>query len=287
MAESITAGGKKVAAGKVTGKAVSARSPDAAQPFDFVHEPLEVRTIGIRDLREALALGWSDFMAKPSHIIFLGLIYPIAGLLLAQASINSNLLPLIFPLLAGFALIGPFAGLGLYEISRRRELGLDTSWRHALDVFDARSIRSIVVLGAMLSALFLVWLWAAMAIYSWAFRGDDPASISAFVTNVTTTWDGVRLIVVGHAVGLVFAIVALMLSAVSFPLLLDKHTDLGVAIATSTRAVLKNPVTMAIWGGIIALALGIGAATAFVGLAVFIPVLAHASWHLYRRVTVS
>jgi uncharacterized membrane protein len=267
--------------------AVSKERSGTQVPHDFVHEPLAVRSIRLRDLREALALGWADFMAKPSHIIFLGLIYPIAGLLLAQASINSNLLPLIFPLLAGFALIGPFAGLGLYEISRRRELGLDTSWRHALDVFDARSIRAILVLGAMLFVLFAIWLWTAMAIYSWAFRGDDPASISAFISDVTTTWDGVRLIVVGHAVGLVFAIVALMLSAVSFPLLLDKHTDVGVAIATSTRAVLKNPVTMAVWGGIIALALGVGAATAFVGLAVFIPVLAHASWHLYRRVTVS
>ncbi len=266
---------------------VSREKRDADLSHDFVHEPLEVRSIGITDLRAALALGWADFMAKPSHIVFLGLIYPVAGLLLAQASVNSNLLPLIFPLLAGFALIGPFAGLGLYEISRRRELGLDTSWRHALDVFDARSIRAILVLGAMLFVLFAIWLWAAMAIYAWAFRGDDPASIAAFISDVTTTWDGVRLIVVGHAVGLVFAIVALMLSAVSFPLLLDRHTDVGVAIATSSRAVLKNPVTMAIWGAIITLALGIGAATAFVGLAIFVPVLAHASWHLYRRVTVS
>ncbi len=252
---------------------------------DYVHEPLEVRQIGISDLIDALKKGWADFMAKPSHIIFLGLIYPVAGLLLAQLSISNNVLPLLFPLLAGFALIGPFAGLGLYEISRRRELGLDTSWRHALDVFDSRSIRSILILGGLLFVLFGIWLWTAMAIYGWAFRGEDPASISAFITGVTTTADGIRLIVVGHVVGLAFAIVALMLSAVSFPLLLDKHTDVGVAIATSTRAVMKNPVTMSIWGGIIALALGVGALTAFVGLAIFIPVLAHASWHLYRKVT--
>jgi uncharacterized membrane protein len=254
---------------------------------DFVHEPLAVRSITVRDLREVLALGWADFLAKPSHLIFLGLIYPIAGLLLAQASINNSLVPLVFPLLAGFALIGPFAGLGLYEISRRRELGLDSSWRHALDVFDARSIRAILVLGTILFALFAVWLWAALVIYGWAFRGQDPASVSEFVRDVTTTWDGLRLIVVGHVVGLSFALVALMLSVVSFPLLLDKHTDVGVAVATSVRAVRKNPVTMSVWGAIIALALGIGAATAMVGLAIFIPVLAHASWHLYRRVTVS
>ena len=251
----------------------------------FVHEALPVRAIGVQDLRDALRKGWADFIAKPSHIVFLGLIYPVAGLLLAQMSISNDLVPLVFPLLAGFALIGPFAGLGLYEISRRRELGLDASWRHALDVFDARSIRSILLLGGVLFVLFLAWLWSAAAIYDWAFDGDEPGTIAEFVTDVFTTPNGFWLITVGHIVGLVFAVAALMLSAVSFPLLLDKHTDVGTAVATSTRAVLKNPVTMAIWGLIIALALGIGALTAFVGLAIFIPVLAHASWHLYRRVT--
>ncbi len=270
---------------QVVSKATETTRKQLRVSDDFVHEALAVRQIGLSDLVDALRKGWADFMAKPSHIIFLGLIYPVAGLLLAQLSINNNVLPLLFPLLAGFALIGPFAGLGLYEISRRRELGLDTSWRHALDVFDARSIRSILILGGLLFVLFGIWLWVAMAIYGWAFRGEEPASISAFITSVTTTADGVRLIVVGHIVGLAFAVVALMLSAVSFPLLLDKHTDVGVAIATSTRAVLKNPVTMSLWGGIIALALGVGALTAFVGLAIFIPVLAHASWHLYRRIT--
>ncbi len=270
---------------QVVSKATETTRKQLQLSDDFVHEALAVRQIGLSDLVDALRKGWADFMAKPSHIIFLGLIYPVAGLLLAQLSINNNVLPLLFPLLAGFALIGPFAGLGLYEISRRRELGLDTSWRHALDVFDARSIRSILILGGLLFVLFGIWLWVAMAIYGWAFRGEEPASISAFITSVTTTADGVRLIVVGHIVGLAFAVVALMLSAVSFPLLLDKHTDVGVAIATSARAVLKNPVTMSLWGGIIALALGVGALTAFIGLAIFIPVLAHASWHLYRKIT--
>ena len=251
----------------------------------FLHKALPVGIIGLDDLREALRKGLADFMAKPSHIVFLGLIYPIAGLVLAQMSISNDLVPLVFPLLAGFALIGLFAGLGLYEISRRRELGLDASWRHALDVFDARSIRSILVLGVILFVLFLAWLWSAAAIYDWAFDGDEPGTIAGFVTDVFTTPNGWLLIVVGHIVGFGFAIIALMLSAVSFPLLLDKHADVGTAVATSTRAALKKPVTMALWGLIIALALGIGALTAIVGLAVFIPGLAHASWHLFRRVT--
>ncbi len=252
---------------------------------EYISAPMQVRDITVADLVDALRKGWDDFMAKPSHIAFLAVVYPIAGLLLAQASVDSSLLPLMFPLLAGFALIGPFAGLGLYDISRRRERGLDTSWRHVPELFDAGSIRAILVLGALLFGLFALWLWAAMGIYDWAFAGSRPASVGEFARELFTTTDGLKLIVAGHLAGLGFAFVALMLSAVSFPLLVDKHADVGVAIGTSFNAVRRNPVTMLVWGAIIAAALGIGAATAFIGFAVFIPVLAHASWHLYRRLT--
>ncbi len=258
-------------------------SPGAAYAID---EPLAVREIGIGDLKTALRKGWADFMAKPSHIIFLGIIYPIVAVLLIQYSVQANLLPLFFPLLAGFALIGPFAGIGLYEISRRRELGLDTSWKHALGVFDSRAIRSIIGLGALLTLLFVIWLVVAMSIYDWLFAGMRPTSIGDFVSEILTTGRGWALIIIGHAVGFCFAVIALMLSVVSFPLLLDRHVRTIAAIRTSIRAVTTNPRTMAIWGMIIAGGLMAGSALLFGGLAIIIPVLAHASWHLYRRVVV-
>jgi uncharacterized membrane protein len=250
----------------------------------YVHQPPAIRAIGPSDIAAALRAGWADFMAKPSHIIFLGLIYPIVGVLLAYASANANLLPLLFPLLAGFALIGPFAGLGLYEISRRREQGLDASWSHALEVFNARSIGAILVLGALLTGLFIAWLATALGIYNWAFAGVPHPTAASFLADLFDTPAGWTLIVVGNTVGFLFAVAALMLSVVSFPMLIDRDVGVGVAIQTSINAVFANPGAMALWGMTIAAGLALGSALLFIGLAVVIPVLAHATWHLYRRV---
>jgi uncharacterized membrane protein len=167
----------------------------------FVHDAIPARTIGLKDLRDALRKGWADFMTKSRHVVFLGLIDPVAGLLLAKMSISNDLVSQVFLLLAGFALIGPFARLGLHEISRRRKPGLDASWRHALDVFDARSVRSILVLGVILFVLVLAWPWSAAAINDWAFGGHKPGTISAFLADVFTISNGWWLIVVGHALG--------------------------------------------------------------------------------------
>jgi uncharacterized membrane protein len=245
-----------------------------------------VRAITTDDLVAALRAGFADFMAKPSHIVFLGVIYPLVGVLLAQLSIGASALPLFFPMLAGFALIGPFAGIGLYEISRRRELGEQPSWKDALAVFDAKSIRSILALGGLLTGIFLIWLFVAQALYAALFGGLNPQSIGGFLTDLFTTGRGWALIVLGHGIGFLFAVVTLMISAVSFPLLLDQHTRAVVAIQTSVHAVRKSPATFAIWGAIIAAGLMAGSALLFVGLAIVIPVLAHASWHVYRKVVV-
>ena len=111
----------------------------------------------------ALSLGAVDFMQKPSHIVFLCLIYPIVGVVLAAWTGGNNALPLLFPLVSGFALIGPFAALGLYEISRRREAGLDTSWSHAFEVKDSPALPAIAAVGFMLVVIFIAWLFALKA----------------------------------------------------------------------------------------------------------------------------
>jgi uncharacterized membrane protein len=245
-----------------------------------------VRKIGMMDLKDALAKGIEDFRAIPTHVIFLSIIYPVGALLVAQLTLK-DLFHLFFPLAAGFALIGPFAALGLYELSRRRELGLDLSWTHVFGVRHSRSLGGIFTLGALLVAIFLLWVVVAQAIYVATFGKAPPVSIPNFLRQVFTTPQGWTLIVVGNGVGFLFAVVVLMISVVSFPLLLDRNVGAGVAILTSVRVVLRNPVTMAVWGLIIAGLLLIGSLPLFVGLAVVMPILGHSSWHLYRKVVES
>jgi uncharacterized membrane protein len=249
-----------------------------------LHVQPAVRRIAVGDLTEALRLGFEDFWAKPSHYVFLCLIYPIVGLILTQWSSGSNAVQLVYPLMSGFALVGPFAAIGLYEISRRRERGMDTSWHHALDVRHSPALPSIAVIGAMLVALFLVWLYTAQSIYT-ALLGDrPPASVGGFLEQVFTTAAGWKLILLGNAAGFVFAVIVLATTVVAFPLLLDRDVGAVAAIETSARAVIANPGPMALWGLIVAALLVIGSIPLFAGLAVVVPVLGHATWHLYRKV---
>jgi uncharacterized membrane protein len=243
-----------------------------------------VRTIGPADLRDALIRGIDDFAAMPTHAVFLCLIYPTVGFVLFRLSIGYDVLPLLFPLAAGFALIGPFAATGLYELSRRRELGLDTHWTHAFDVFRSSSLGAIIALGALLTVIFFVWLAVAQAIYVANFGDAPAASIPDFFQKVLTTEPGWRLIVIGNGVGFLFAVLVLTISVVSFPLLLDRDIGPAAAVLTSIRAVLVNPAAMAMWGLIVATLLAIGSLPLFLGLTVVMPVLGHATWHLYRKV---
>ena len=243
-----------------------------------------VRRIGLADLKDALSKGFDDFWAMPSHLVFLGLIYPIAGVCLAGLTFSNNALPLIYPLASGFALLGPFAAIGLYEVSRRRELGLETTWQHAFDVLRSPSIPSILALGVLLMVIFLAWMATARSIYETFFGPLAPASYAQFLNEVLTTPHGWKLIVWGNAVGFVFAVVVLSISVVSFPLLLDRDVGAAVAVQTSIRAVAANPVPMAAWGLIVAGLLVLGSLPLLVGLAVVMPLLGHATWHLYRKV---
>jgi uncharacterized membrane protein len=243
----------------------------------------EIRSIGLSDLHRALQLGWEDFKAVPSHAISLCVIYPILGLLLARAAFGYAVIPLLFPLAAGFALLGPFAALGLYELSRRREQGLEVSVWDALEVLRSPSFGAILGLGTMLLALFVVWVATAQAIYIAVFGYGGATSFSDFVTRVLTTSQGWWLIIVGCGVGFLFALVALCISVVSFPLMLDRHATASEAMVTSIRVAAKNPTTIAAWGLIVAALLVVGSLPMFLGLAIVIPLLGHATWHLYRE----
>jgi uncharacterized membrane protein len=255
---------------------ITSHAPDAVAPA--------VRTIGFADLQDALQLGWEDFKAVPSHAVMLCLIYPIIGLLIARTVLGYSILPLLFPLAAGFALVGPFAALGLYELSRRRETGVEASAWHATEVLRSPSIGGMLGLGLMLMVLFIVWIATAQAIYVSTFGNEPAAEIPNFFSRVLTTPQGWELIVAGCGVGFLFAVVALCVSVVSFPLMLDRHAGVTDAITTSMRAVARNPLPMAAWGLIVAALLVLGSLPLFLGLAVVVPLLGHATWHLYRKV---
>jgi uncharacterized membrane protein len=243
-----------------------------------------IRRIELADLKDVLARGFRDFGAYRTDVMFLCIIYPLAGLVLASLAFGYDMLPLLFPLASGFALLGPVAAVGLYEMSRRREQGLDISWADAFGVVRAPAFGAILVLGLALLAIFLLWLAAAYAIYLVTLGPESPASIGAFAGDVLTTGAGWTMIVVGVGVGLLFALLVLAISVVSFPLLLDRDVGLPVAVATSVHAVLANPGPMAAWGLIVAGGLVVGSIPVLLGLIIVMPVLGHATWHLYRKV---
>jgi uncharacterized membrane protein len=219
----------------------------------------------------------------PSHAVFLCAIYPVLGLFLIAMTLDNSLLPLAFPIAAGFALIGPVAAIGLYELSRRREAGLETTSMHAFDVRHSPSLPAILALGVIFMTIFFVWLAVAEAIYVANFGYGGPGDLQQFAHKVLFTSSGWTMIAVGTFVGFLFAVAVLSIGAISFPMLLDRDVGAAVAVATSIRVIAANPGTMALWGFIVAALLVVGSIPFFVGLTVVMPVLGHATWYLYRK----
>ncbi len=246
----------------------------------------EILPIGIADLKEALALGYADFIACRTDAILLCVIYPVAGLVLSRLVVGYDILPLIFPLIAGFALLGPLLATGLYELSRRRERGEPLSWGATFAPFYSPAIGSMISLGLGLLAIFTLWLVTAAVIYDFTLGPKPPVSAAAFVHSVFHTGPGLMMTLLGVGSGAVFAAVVLVISVVSFPLLLDRNVGVETAVRTSVAAFRLNRTPLLIWGLIIAGGLVLGSAPFLIGLAIVMPVLGHATWHLYRRLVV-
>lgn len=248
--------------------------------------PLKFSKVELRDCFAALAEGFDDFVAMPTYPAFVGLFYALAGITLVSLSSFEHAMHLAFPLAAGFALIGPFVAIGLYEMSRRRELGLAPTWRDAFAVSRSPALPSVLVLGFFLFAIFVVWMVAAELLYLLIYGAETPKAVFPFLRDVLTTGRGWLLIVLGGLVGFCFAVVSLCLSVVSFPLMIDRGVGVGSAIGASLRVARENPLAIALWGLIVAAALIVGSVPLFFGLAVVMPVLGHATWRFYRRAIV-
>jgi uncharacterized membrane protein len=251
---------------------------------EAVDAPPVVRRISFVDLSDALVEGTEDFMAMPSHALFLCLIYPLVGILLGGLTFGYGLMSLVYPLAAGFALLGPMAAIGLYDLSRRRERGLPTDISRSFDIIHLPSFGAIAALGLLFMVIFLLWLAVAHWIYV-ANMGSAPiTSVEEFARAILNTPEGWRVIIIGNAVGFLFALAVFTIGVVSFPLLLDRDVGAVEAVLTSYRAVRKNLIVMAAWGLIVAASLFVGSLPFLLGLCVVMPVLGHTSWHLYRKV---
>jgi uncharacterized membrane protein len=244
--------------------------------------PPRIRRIALDDLRLALRRGTRDFGAARTDVLFIVVLYPLAGLLLAWVTFGHELVHLLFPLASGFALLGPAAAVGLYEMSRLREHGQAVSWASAFGVLSAPSAGPIFVLALGLCLLFAVWVGAAHLIYALTLGPDAPGTLVAFAGEALTTGAGWAMILIGLAVGFLFALAAFALSVFSFPLMVDRHVGLAQAVGVSLRAVRANPVPMAAWGLVVAAGLVLGSLPLFLGLILVLPILGHATWHLYR-----
>ena len=259
-----------------------------ATPFP-IKDALKIRRLDLHDLRVVLAQGWDDFLSKRGDLVFIGVIYPVAILVAGLYAFRASALPLIFPLAAGSILLGPIAASGFYELARRRELGHDMRWRHFLDVVRGPAALPFFSLTSVLVLVFLAWIICAWLIYAQTLGAQMPdaaATAGGFLYAVLTTSAGWRMMVIGNVVGLGFALLTLAISVVSFPMIVDKPVGWSVALRTSFRVAWHNPVTTAVWGLIVVGLLILGSLLAFVGLAVVLPVLGYATWHLYTRAVV-
>lgn len=241
-----------------------------------------IRTLTTDDLRMALRKGWDDLSAFRSDVVFVCLLYPVIGGLLAAIAVQGNFVQLLFPVLSGFALTGPVAAVGLYEMSRRREKAQPVNWLAYIDVLKSPKFGGVVILALIHVVVFLVWIMVANLIYDATLGPDAPVSLTAFVTDVLTTSAGWAMTVVGVGVGFLFAVAVLAISVVSFPLFLDRDVSLPTAVVASIRVAQHNPRVIGLWGLIVAVFLALGSIPALLGLVIALPLLGHATWHLYR-----
>lgn len=239
------------------------------------------RDLALADLGAALAAGWRDFVARPLFGLFFAGIYVLAGLGLYYALVTQGQPALLIPATAGFPLLAPFIAVGLYEVSRRRQAGLPVHWGPVLGALRGHGDEQLFSMGGLVFVAFGFWLSVAHGIFA-VFMAESGIGGESMVALLGTP-AGLAMLAVGSAVGGVMALVFYALTVISLPMLVDRKVDFVTAMITSLKVVRANPAVMLAWAGLIAVALAAALVPLFLGLLVVLPVLAHATWHLYRR----
>lgn len=259
-----------------TGLSTGAAAPRKPDPV--------VRPIAGRDIADALALGLRDFQATPLYGLFFGGIYALGGIAIFTVAFALGWSYLTYPLAAGFALIGPFVAVGLYEVSRRREAGIELNWRGILGVVFDQGKRELGWMAFVTLFIFIIWMYQVRLLLALFLGFRSFTSLNEFLSVVLTTPDGLVFLLVGNVIGALLALILFSLTVVSFPLLLDREVDFITAMITSVRAVATSPIPMIGWAATVVVLLLLAALPLFLGLIVILPVLGHTTWHLYRKI---
>lgn len=243
----------------------------------------KVNAIGFADIADALRKGLSDFTSAPLFGLFFGGVYALGGIVIALSLTVWDIPWMIYPVAIGFPLIGPFIAVGLYEVSRRLQSGKSLAWRDILGVVWLQRQRELGWMAFVMLFVFWVWMYQVRLLVAIILSRSSFSTLDRFLQVVFTTPQGWTFLAVGHVVGAVLALVLFSITVISIPLLLDREADFVTAMITSVKSVTTNPVPMLGWGVFVTLAVIVSSAPLFLGLLVTLPVLGHATWHLYRK----
>ncbi|WP_425358800.1 DUF2189 domain-containing protein [Aquibium carbonis] len=260
-------------------------TPREAPPVGQTMAPSmpRVNALTVADLRECLMLGLSDFARAPLYGLFFGGVFAAAGIAIVLGLTAWDMPWMIYPFAIGFPLIGPFAAAGLYEVSRRLEIGRPLDRAQVLSVIWAQRRREISWMAFVMLFVFWMWMYQIRLLIALFLGRMSFSTLEKFATIVFTTQQGWIFLAVGHVVGAALSLILFSITVVSIPLLMERQIDFVTAMITSVKAVIASPGPMLGWGVFVTIAMLVACAPFFLGLLIVLPVLGHATWHIYRR----